>query len=140
MFQGVNSDLEIDTPQINVNILRDQASQYGITAKDVENAFNLSYSGNLISLSKRLSINITSFWSCIRVPTSPETLNDIWLRSPSIRFSPLICDNAMGQKAWDHQCEPYQSVSCRHHLIQSCPRNTIRNSLNKIDQSTQEAC
>ena len=40
MFQGVNSDLEIDTPQINVNILRDQASQYGITATDVENAFS----------------------------------------------------------------------------------------------------
>ena len=37
IFQGVNSDLEIDTPQINVSLLRDQASQYGITATDVEN-------------------------------------------------------------------------------------------------------
>ena len=50
MFQGVNTDLEVDTPQINVKLLRDQASQYGITATDIERAFSLSYSGNLISL------------------------------------------------------------------------------------------
>src|SRR5262249_29115449 len=37
MFQGVNSDLEVDTPQIDVAIHRDHASSLGITAADIEN-------------------------------------------------------------------------------------------------------
>ncbi len=48
-FQGVNSDLEVDSPQINVKILRDKASTLGITATDIENAFLYSYSYNYIT-------------------------------------------------------------------------------------------
>lgn len=83
MFQGVNSDLEIDTPQINVNILRDQASQYGITATDIEKAFELSYSGNLISL---IQTAIDQYNVILELypeyQQQATTLNDIWLRSP----------------------------------------------------------
>ena len=49
LFQGVNSDLEIDSPQINVSIMRDKASSLGITAADIENAFNFSYSYNYVT-------------------------------------------------------------------------------------------
>lgn len=49
IFQGVNSDLEINSPQINVSILRDKASSLGITAADIENAFNFSYSYNFVT-------------------------------------------------------------------------------------------
>ena len=48
-FQGVSSDLEIHSPQINVTILRDKASSLGITAADVENAFMFSYSYNYVT-------------------------------------------------------------------------------------------
>lgn len=83
MFQGVNSDLEIKTPQINVNILRDQASQYGFTAADIETAFSLSYSGNLISM---IQSAIDQYNVILELypeyQASPKTFNDIWLRSP----------------------------------------------------------
>lgn len=48
-FQGVTTDMEIKTPQVYVDILRDQASRLGITATDIENAFLLGYSGNRVS-------------------------------------------------------------------------------------------
>lgn len=49
IFQGVNSDLGVNTPEIDVAILRDQASRLGISATDIENVFQYAYSGNLIS-------------------------------------------------------------------------------------------
>jgi hydrophobic/amphiphilic exporter-1 (mainly G- bacteria), HAE1 family len=48
-FQGISSDLEIQTPQIHVNILRDQASALGVSAEAIEIAFKLAYSGEKIS-------------------------------------------------------------------------------------------
>ena len=49
LFQAVSSDLEIHSPQINVTIMRDKASSLGITAADIENAFNYSYSYNYVT-------------------------------------------------------------------------------------------
>ena len=48
-FQAVSSDLEINTPQLNVEILRDQAASYGVAPKDIEETLLLAYSGNRIS-------------------------------------------------------------------------------------------
>jgi hydrophobic/amphiphilic exporter-1 (mainly G- bacteria), HAE1 family len=47
--QGLNTDLEIHTPQLFVDILRNEASTYGITAQTIENAFDFGYSGNRVS-------------------------------------------------------------------------------------------
>ncbi len=49
IFADVSSDLEINSPQINVSIMRDKAASLGITAADIENAFNFSYSDNFIT-------------------------------------------------------------------------------------------
>lgn len=48
-FQGVTTDMEIRTPQLYVDILRDQASRLGVSATDIENSFLLGYSGNRVS-------------------------------------------------------------------------------------------
>jgi HAE1 family hydrophobic/amphiphilic exporter-1 len=48
-LQGVSSDLEIDTPQLFVNIRRNQASTLGVTAFNIENALQLAYAGGKIS-------------------------------------------------------------------------------------------
>lgn len=44
-FQGVSSDMEINTPQLNVHVLRDQASSLGVSANDIETALQLAYAG-----------------------------------------------------------------------------------------------
>ena len=140
MFQGVNSDLEIDTPQINVKILRDQASQYGITATDVENAFSLSYSGNLISL---IQTPIDQYNVILELypeyQRQPETLNEIWLRSPfNSELVPLSAtmqwDEGLGATSVNH-INQFPAVTISFNLAPGVPLET---ALTKLDELTQE--
>lgn len=48
-FVGVNSDLEIHTPELHVEILRDQASSYGIEVQDIENTLQLAFGGGKVT-------------------------------------------------------------------------------------------
>lgn len=49
IFQGVSNDLEIKSPQINLEILRKQAAVLGVSVEDIEQALLLAYSGNRVS-------------------------------------------------------------------------------------------
>lgn len=48
-LQGVSSDLDIYTPQLNIEVLRDQAAALGITADAVEKTLGFAYSGNRVT-------------------------------------------------------------------------------------------
>jgi HAE1 family hydrophobic/amphiphilic exporter-1 len=48
-LEGVTSDLQIQNPQVNVTIDRDKASTLGVTAAQIENAFNDAYGTAWIS-------------------------------------------------------------------------------------------
>ncbi|HEY9674105.1 MAG TPA: efflux RND transporter permease subunit [Waterburya sp.] len=48
-LQDVNSDLEIRNPQVQVQINRDQASAYGLTANQIETALNNAYGSRQVS-------------------------------------------------------------------------------------------
>ena len=48
-LQDVNSDLEVKNPQVQVQINRDQASAYGLTANQIENALNNAYGTRQVS-------------------------------------------------------------------------------------------
>ncbi len=82
IFVGVNSDLEIDSPQINVHILSDKASSLGITAADIENAFNFSYSYNYIT---RIDTAIDQYNVILELMKKQQydanTFNLLWMRS-----------------------------------------------------------
>ncbi len=140
MFQGINSDLEIDTPQINVKILRDQAAQYGITATDVENAFSYSYSGNLISL---IQTSIDQYNVILELYPEfqrlPNTFNDIWLRSPfNQELVPLSAtmqwEEGLGATSVNHISQ-FPAVTISFNLAPDVPLET---ALNRLDQLTKE--
>jgi len=140
MFQGVNSDLEIDTPQININILRDQAAQYGITAMDVENVFSLSYSGNLISL---IQTAIDQYNVILELypeyQRQPETLHNIWLRSPlTSNLVPLSATmqwkEGLGATSVNH-VNQFPSVTISFNLAPGIPLGT---ALEKLEKFTRE--
>lgn len=82
LFQGVTSDLEIHSPQINVSILRDKASSLGITAASIENAFNFSYSYNFIT---RIETAIDQYNVILELlnkyQMNTDTFNELWMRS-----------------------------------------------------------
>lgn len=48
-FVGVNSDLEIHTPELKVEVIRDQASSYGVNMQDVETTLQLAYGGGKVT-------------------------------------------------------------------------------------------
>lgn len=140
MFQGVNSDLEIDTPQLNINILRDQASQYGITATDVENAFSLSYSGNLISLIQTAIDQYNVILELYpELQRQADTLNEIWLRSPfNLDLVPLSATmqwtEGLGATSINHISQ-FPSVTISFNLAPGVPLGT---ALTKLTQLTKE--
>jgi len=82
LFQGVNSDLEITSPQINVSILRDQAASLGITAADIENAFMYSYSYNYVT---RIETAIDQYNVILELfnkyQMDSDIFNFLWMRS-----------------------------------------------------------
>ncbi len=48
-LQDVNSDLEVKNPQVRVEINRDQASAYGLSANQIETALNNAYATRQVS-------------------------------------------------------------------------------------------
>lgn len=139
MFLGVNSDMEIDTPQINVELLRDQAAQYGITATDIENAFSLSYSGNLISL---IQTPIDQYNVILELDPkfqrSTNTLHDIWLRSPlTLNLVPLSStmqwSEGLGATSINH-INQFPSVTFSFNLAPGVPLETALERLNHLTQ------
>lgn len=87
---AVVSDLDIQEPQANIEILRDRASQYGISAFEIENALNLAY-----ATSNLTPINTPSYQYYAIMETfphfyrNPTALNQIWLRNAAGNMVPF---------------------------------------------------
>lgn len=82
MFQGISSDLEVKTPQINLDIQRELASTLGIDALSFEQSLLLGYSGNRIS---RIQTPLDQYDVIVELDRdmqrNPNSFNDIYLRS-----------------------------------------------------------
>ena len=48
-LQGVNSDMQINAPQVKFNILREQAASLGVTAQEIQQTLLYAYSGNRVA-------------------------------------------------------------------------------------------
>lgn len=81
-FEGISTDLEIKTPQINIEIERDVAATYGIDTAKLEQAIYLSYSGNRIS---RIQTPINQYDVIVelnrKLQYDPTSLNYLYMRS-----------------------------------------------------------
>lgn len=54
-LSSVSSDMQLNTPQLKIHILRDQASTYGVTAQMIEATLRNAYSQNYVYLVKKTS-------------------------------------------------------------------------------------
>lgn len=91
IFQAVNSDFEISSPQLYVDILRNQASALGVTAAQIENALLLAFSGNRVS---RIQTPLDQYDVILEVERSFQrsaaSLGSIYVRSSTTdQFVPL---------------------------------------------------
>lgn len=140
MFQGVNTNMSIDTPQIDINILRDQGSRLGINATDIENAFASSYSGNYIS---RIQTPIDQYQVILELlpeyQQQVNTLDNIWLRSvTSSELVPLSAvvkwDEKLGAASINH-INQFQAVIISFNLAEGVP---LENGLDRINEFAKE--
>lgn len=140
MFQGVNSDLEIHSPQINVNILRDKASTLGITAADIENAFNFGYSYNYVT---RIETAIDQYDVILELlnayQKNTNIFNSLWLRSSiSAQLVPLSAvaewTEALGASSVNH-IDQFPSVTIDFNLGKNV---TLGQALQKLDELRQK--
>ena len=89
-FQDVTSDLQIKSPQININIDRDKASALGLSAGQVEDALASAYSSRQISTiyapnnQYRVLIELKPQYQM-----DPSALSFLYIRSSSGNLVPL---------------------------------------------------
>lgn len=90
-FQAVSSDMEITTPQINMDIQRNQSYALGVNAENFEEVLSLSFSGNRIS---RIQTPINQYDVILEIDRdmqrNPSSLYSLYLQSLiDNRFVPL---------------------------------------------------
>lgn len=82
IFQGISTDLEIKTPQLNLEINRDLASTLGLDARSIEQALLLGYSGNRVS---RIQTALDQYDVIVELnrdlQRTPDSLESVYLKS-----------------------------------------------------------
>jgi HAE1 family hydrophobic/amphiphilic exporter-1 len=89
-FQDVNSDLEITTPQIMVDINRDKASSLGVTADQIETTLYNAYGSRQVST---IYTPTDQYWVIMELEPQfqldPEALSLLYVRSSTGQLIPL---------------------------------------------------
>jgi HAE1 family hydrophobic/amphiphilic exporter-1 len=102
-LNGVNSDLRIHSPQINVNIDRDRAGVYGITAQAIEGTFQFAYSGGRIStFSKKHNLYDLILEAAPEYDLTADDLDLLYIKSPATQALVPMTSVA----TWDHVLTP----------------------------------
>ncbi len=89
-FLDVNSDLQITSPQVLVDIDRDKASALGVTAEQIESALSNAYGSPQVSTIYTPS---NQYWVMMEIlprhQRDPEALSLLYIRSGTGRLVPL---------------------------------------------------
>ncbi|MDR2735525.1 MAG: efflux RND transporter permease subunit [Puniceicoccales bacterium] len=89
-FTSVSSDLFLSNPELNIEILRDQASIYGITTTQIEDSFKQSFSENRSYIIKtpmqQYNVIVTAKES---QRTDKSNIKDLFFRSKSGQMTPF---------------------------------------------------
>ncbi|HUM14647.1 MAG TPA: efflux RND transporter permease subunit [Candidatus Nitrosotalea sp.] len=89
-FLDVNSDLQITSPQVLVEIDREKASSLGVTAMQIENALNNAYGAPQVST---IYTPTNQYWVMMELlpqyQRDPAALSMLYIRSSSGKLVPL---------------------------------------------------
>ena len=89
-FQDVTSDLQIATPQLDVNIDRDAAAATGVTPAQIESALYTAFGPQQVST---IYTSIDQYWVLMQVDpvrqNDPAVLGQLYIRSGSGQLVPL---------------------------------------------------
>ena len=89
-LRGVNSDLQVENPQVSIDINRDKAHSLGISASAIEDALYNAYGSRQIST---IYAPNDEYWVIMEVvpeyQSEPGTLSLLYVRSSSGALVPL---------------------------------------------------
>ncbi len=81
-FQDVNSDMQIASPQVNVNIDHDKASALGVTSQQIENALDDAFGERQVST---IYADVAEWWVLFEVEPQfqldPDALSRLYIQS-----------------------------------------------------------
>lgn len=140
-FQAVSSDVEIKTPQLKVDILRDQASTLGVTANQIESTLLLAYSGNRVS---RIATPYNQYDVILelkpRYRRQSSSLDSIYVRSDLTKnMVPLnaVADwkEILGPSSISHISQ-FPSATISFNLMPGVPLGTALENLDAVASKT----
>lgn len=91
-FQGIDTDLKFDKPQIDVEINRDQAGDLGVPMKDIAGILNVMFAeplNILYSMGGRSYYVIPELKENFQYQGNPNYINELYVRSESGALVPM---------------------------------------------------
>jgi HAE1 family hydrophobic/amphiphilic exporter-1 len=89
-FVGVSSDMRMNTPFLEIEILRDQAYSYGVNVQDIEDTLALAFAQGL---SGQIQTPLNVYWVIVelldRQRSKLDNLNLLWVRNQQGDVVPL---------------------------------------------------
>jgi len=89
-FMDVTSDLEIDNPEVHIEVNRDRCAQLGVTMQQVEDAFDSAYAARQIST---MYTPTNQYWVIIEVEPryyrTPNVLHALYVHSSTGQLIPV---------------------------------------------------
>lgn len=133
-FSQITSDLEIEQPQVKLEILRDRASALGVTVQDIENALSFAYSGNnLTQISEPANQYYVIMETLPSFYRNPENLSQIYVRASQNNIVG-VNGNLVPLNAVTTMTESLAPLSVSH--TNGLPSVTISYNLQDVPMST----
>jgi hydrophobic/amphiphilic exporter-1 (mainly G- bacteria), HAE1 family len=136
---AVVSDMDIQQPRARIELLRDQASQYNITAFQIENSLNLAYATSNLS-----PISTSSYQYYAIMETfphfyrQPQNLQQLWFRNTNNDMVPFgsICNvrEGLGPLTVNH-IDGLPSATISFNLARNVPLET---AIRDVEQLAKE--
>ena len=140
MQGGVSNDMFLQTPQLKINILRDQAASYGISPTRIETLLRNAYSQNYIYLIKQPTNQYQVILETAdQARSAPQNLELLYIKSDDgQRTVPLTAvakwQPALGPQAVNH-FNQFTSVTFNFNLM---PGVALGDATDFIDQKAKE--
>lgn len=136
----VASDMQVDNPEVHIEVNRDKCSQLGLTMQQVEDALSSAYATRQIST---MYTPANQYWVIIEVQPhfyrDPSLLKQLFLHAPSGRLVPLdtIAEikTGIGPLLVNHLGQ-FSSVTISFNLLPGKSLGEAVNEINRLAQST----
>ncbi|MGB9430238.1 MAG: efflux RND transporter permease subunit [Gammaproteobacteria bacterium] len=136
-LQDVDSDLELNNPQINVNILRDTASTLGVNATQIQSTLYDAYGGNQIST---IFGSTDEYWVILEL--APEfqsdmsALNALYVQADNNTLVPLRSVADITPGVGPLQVDHYQQLPSVTFSFNLAPGISLGDVTSRIEQLT----